>query len=48
MPVTSDIWRRFGAAPARRQRYNTLDQKIKGLGLRIHPNGRKIWFLTFR
>ena len=45
MPVTSDIWSRVVAAPARKERYNIPDKEIKGFGVRIHPNGRKIWFL---
>ena len=45
MPVTSDTRNRVVAVPARIQGYNTLDKKIKGLGLRVTPYGRKIWFL---
>lgn len=45
MPVTSDTRNRVVAVPARIQGYNTLDKKIKGLGLRVTPHGRKIWFL---
>ena len=45
MPVTSNTRNRVVAVPARYQRYNTLDKKIKGLGLRVTPQGRKIWFL---
>lgn len=45
MPVTSDTWSRVVAAPARKKRYNIPDDKIKGLGLRVTPHGRKIWFL---
>ena len=45
MPVTSDTRNRIVAVPARIQGYNTLDKKIKGLGLRVTPYGRKIWFL---
>ena len=45
MPVTSDIWSRVVAAPARKERYNIPDKEIKGFGVRILPNGRKIWFL---
>ena len=45
MPVTSNTRNRVVAVPARQQRDNTLDKKIKGLGLRVTPQGRKIWFL---
>lgn len=45
MPVTSDTRNRVVAVPARKERYNIPDEKIKGLAVRIHPNGRKIWFL---
>ena len=43
MPVPSDTWNRVVAVPARTQGYNTLDEKIKGFGLLIEPNGQKFW-----
>ena len=45
MPVTILTRSRVVAAPARDQRYNILDKKLKGFGVRIEPNGRKFWFL---
>ena len=45
MPVTSLTRNRVVAAPARDQRYNILDKKVKGFGVRIHTNGRKFWFI---
>lgn len=49
MPVTSltseHMMSRVVTAPARRKRYNILDKKIKGLAVRVHPNGRKFWFI---
>lgn len=49
MPVTSltseHMMSRVVTAPARRKRYSILDKKIKGLAVRVHPNGRKFWFV---
>ena len=49
MPVTSltseHMTSRVVTAPTRKKRYNILDKKIKGLAVRVHPNGRKFWFV---
>ena len=49
MPVTSltseHMTSRVVTAPTRKNLHNILDKKIKGLAVRVHPNGRKFWFV---
>ena len=50
MPVTKQNTGRVVAAPARCKRYNIPDSEMKGLGLRVEPQGQdggghKAWYV---
>ena len=45
MPVISNTATRAVTVTARYQDSNPPDNKIKGLGMRVTPQARKIWFL---